>query len=222
MGMRSRVRAAIFVAAFMVATASHADTTCLRPDDAAVRYRQIAFGAADAASGLEATRLYLEALDALGRTGARRDCWDDMARDVLPLRERWCQASGNADSDACVLVSTIHYDLQRLRAESFVVEADKKEGRAASALYEKGAQLHFETFRDACHEPSSRRRAPRVRRAESCEELAYNAARAYAAAHDRTRAISPGCYWTAKVDATNTNTEISGDNNATAGACIVN
>lgn len=175
-----------------VLTAGRADLKAGRTDDAAARFRSVAFGQADTATGLEATSLYLEALNVLGNQG-RTACWDDMARDVPLLRETWCNESlGQSETETCVLVENVHWDVVRLRAQKLVEEADKKGPGVPEvvALYERGGQIYAEAFRDACETPVRTTKKPRLARASSCEELAYNAARAFTAARLRVKAIA--------------------------------
>ncbi len=73
----------------------------------------------------------------------------------------------------------VQADLERLSAERSVQLADKATGPAARALYEAGAKAYLELFHGRCEAPVDAGDPPRAPR---CDEIAFNAARAFRAA----------------------------------------
>lgn len=174
-----------------ILAAGRADLAAGRAEDAAARFRSVAFDRVAVALALEATTLYLEALNVLGSKHNRDECYDEMARDVPLLRETWCnEALGQADGEACMLLDAVHWDIARLRAQKVVEEADKKGGLEVVPLYERAGHLYADIFRDACDTPVRNAKKPRIGNPSGCEEVAYNAARAFTAARLRAKAIA--------------------------------
>lgn len=162
-------------------------------DDAAARYREAALGASapgvDPVAGLEAARLYLARLNELGTKEARTSCFDAMAVDVPKLRERYCRDEpAQRDSESCVLLDKVQVDILRLDAQRLVERADKLGDAAAQPLFEKAGTMYLDTYRQYCEQPARNLRTPHVT-APHCEEMAFNAARAFVAAHRTVEAV---------------------------------
>jgi hypothetical protein len=161
-------------------------------DDVATRYRDAAMpsgasgsAAADPVAGLEAAKLYLGRLNELGTKQSRTSCFDTMAVDVPKLRELYCKdESAQRDTDGCVLLDKIQVDMLRLDAQRLVERADKLDVDSAQPLFEKAGTAYLDTYRLYCQEPARNQRAAHVE-ARACEEMAYNAARAFVVARRR-------------------------------------
>lgn len=157
-------------------------------EEAAVGFRDIAMNNADRDVGIYAAQLYLESINVLGSHFSKTNCFDDMKQDVPKFIELYCQgekASKNADQ--CTILNKIQVDLLRLQAEKLVERADKEGGRESLAMYEKGGSAYFEMFRKYCQDPVAAGQQPQ---AEKCDEIVYNAARAFQAARLVAKAIT--------------------------------
>jgi tetratricopeptide (TPR) repeat protein len=165
------------------------DLETRRFEDAAVGFRYLAIHRSDQDLGARAALPYLEAVNQIGTRLNRSSCWDDIARDVPRLRDLYCVGEKAKKSpDTCLMLDQVQADLDRLEAQKIVEQADKGGGEPESIpLYEKGGALYFDMFRKYCEEPIRQGQKPR---AGSCDELAYNAARAFRAARNSTKAIS--------------------------------
>ena len=111
-----------------------------------------------------------------------------MGPDVPKFIELYCpgeKATKNAEQ--CTSLNKIQVDILRIKAQKLVERADKEGGKEALALYEKGGTAYFEMFRKYCQDPVAARQPPQ---AEKCDEIAYNAARAFQAARLVAKAIT--------------------------------
>jgi TolA-binding protein len=157
-------------------------------DTATTRLRATALEDRDLTAGLGATPTYLEALNRLGQT--HPGCFDTMAADVPKLRERHCLASSpQRDTDACVLVDKVEVDILRLAAQRSVEAADRAVGEVAKAGYLDAGGRYLASYITYCQEPVMEGRA-RHPEASTCEEIGYNAARAFGAARQTAKAIA--------------------------------
>ncbi len=157
-------------------------------EEAAVGFREIALNHSDRDVGIYASQLYLESVNVMGSHFSKTACFDDMAQDVPKFIELYCQGANAAkNGEACTSLNKIQVDILRLKAEQLVVKADKQGGKEALALYEKGGTAYFEMFRKYCKEPVANNQPPQ---AERCDEIAYNAARAFQAARLVAKAIT--------------------------------
>lgn len=77
-------------------------------------------------------------------------------------------------------------ELERASAERLAERAARSAGVAARSLYDEAAEAYLATFHARCEVPVAARAAPTASR---CEELAYNAARAFVAAGHAPRAV---------------------------------
>lgn len=166
-----------------------------RWEEAALAFREIAFEHAERDLGLYAAQMYLESANILNRwfnkeTPDAPACETEMSADVPKLVALYC-ASAERDKDACASFRRVEVDLLRRRAERLVGRADalSAEGvtKTALSLYaDAGAQYH-ELFRRHCQDPMARGLPPEPVR---CDELAYNAARAFQAGRLLAKAIT--------------------------------
>lgn len=83
------------------------------------------------------------------------------------------------------------WDAARERAIGLVDKADQGGGGLAVApIYERAGHLLMETFREACDTPVRNSERPKLAKPEKCDEVAFRAARAFAAAHLRAKALT--------------------------------
>jgi hypothetical protein len=157
-------------------------------EEAAVLFREVAMrGPADPA-GIFAQQLYLESLNVLGGSieTPRPACFDDdMPRDIPTFRGLYCKdGKDKANEEACGVLLGIERDILRLEAERWVKKGDAEQSDSA---YEAGAKGYLRVWTEYYQKPCEARE-PGCSRAE---EVLYNAARAYQAAHliDKTIAL---------------------------------
>ena len=157
-------------------------------EEAGAGFRDIAMNNADRDVGIYAAQLYLESINVLGSHFQKVSCFDDMERDVPKFLELYCSGEkATKNAEQCTMLNKIQVDIVRLKAQKLVETADKTGGRDALSMYEKGGTAYFETFRRYCQDPVNNGQAPQ---AEKCDEIAYNAARAFQAARLVAKAIT--------------------------------
>ena len=157
-------------------------------EEAGVAFREIALNHADRDVGIYAAQLYLESVNVLGSHSQppRPACFDEMGADVPKFIELYCSPDKLAkNQEQCTSLNKIQVDILRLKAQKLIELADKG-GAGALDLYEKGGNAYFEMFRKYCETPVTANQPPQ---AEKCDELLYNAARAYQAARLIAKAI---------------------------------
>lgn len=161
-----------------------------RLDEAAIGFRALALSEPSTELTARASLRYVETTTRIASSSnARREpCFDRLHADLPRLLELHCRSSGasaNATKDAstCETLSRVRIDVARLHAERKVTIADKTTGLEGKRLYQEAAETYMLAFREHC--ATSISVSPSFR----CEELAYNAARAYRAAGDTSRAI---------------------------------
>ena len=155
-------------------------------EEAAVAFREIALAFPERDVGVYAAQLYLESTNVLYEHFGKSSCRREMATDVPRIIELYC-ATGTKNGDACTTLKFVQVDLLRLEAQELVANADKKSGKEAIDEYDKGGQAYFEMFRRYCQDPVANGQAPQ---AEHCDEIAYNAARAFQAARLVAKSIT--------------------------------
>lgn len=157
-------------------------------DEAGIGFRDIALNHADRDVGIYAAQLYLESINVLGSHFQKTSCFDDMEQDVPKFIELYCTGDkAQKNADQCTTLNKIQVDILRLKAQKLVERADKEGGKESIALYEKGGTSYFEMFRRYCQDPVNNGQQPQ---AEKCDEIAYNAARAFQAARLVAKAIT--------------------------------
>ena len=157
-------------------------------DEAAVAFREIAVEYPESAGGIFAAQLYLESANVLYRHFKKAPCEDDMAADVPKFLEAYCTGDkAPKNADGCTALKVVQVDLLRLKAERLVAKADKENGKDAIDDYDRGGQAYFELFRKYCQDPVAAGQPPQ---AERCDEIAYNAAKAFQAARLVAKSIT--------------------------------
>jgi tetratricopeptide (TPR) repeat protein len=157
-------------------------------EEAGYGFRDIALNNSDRDVGIYAAQLYLESVNVLGSNFGKTSCFDDMEKDVPKFIELYCQGDkATKNADQCVTLNKIQVDILRLKAEHTVADADKAGGKDALKKYETGGTAYFEMFRKYCQDPVANGQQPQ---AERCDEIAYNAARAFQAARLVAKAIT--------------------------------
>jgi len=101
-----------------------------------------------------------------------------MARDVPRLRELYCQARRSVNAEQCDTLDKVEADIGRLAAQKLVEHADAHPEDPSA--YRAGAEKYMSVLQTYCL-------TTKVIRA--CDEVAYNAASAFIAAHDVDAAI---------------------------------
>lgn len=157
-------------------------------EESALGFRDIALNNADRDVGIYAAQLYLESINVLGQHFEKPSCYDDMEKDVPKFLELYCSGDKAAkNAEQCTTLNKIQVDILRLKAQKLVELADKSGGKEALGMYEKGGTAYFEMFRKYCQDPVNNGQQPQ---AEKCDEIAYNAARAFQAARLVAKAIT--------------------------------
>jgi len=159
-------------------------------DEAGYAFRDVALSHADHDSAVYASQLYLESINVLREHGQpkRFGCADDMAQDVPKFIELYCsgeKAAKNAEN--CTNLNKVQVDLLRLKAEGKIAKANTEQGAAALSSFEDAGNSYFEMFRKYCQDPVAANQQPQ---AERCDEIVYNAAKAFQAARLVAKAIT--------------------------------
>lgn len=158
--------------------------------EAAEAFRDIAKNPCDADSGVYAAQLYLESANILAMHGepARPACFSEMRADIPRMQELYCRGdAAGKNADACQGLSIVAVDLSRKEAEAKIARAAQLTGPASLALYEEGGNMYFDLFREHCQMPVAAGKAPTAQR---CDEIGYNAAKAFQAARLLAKAIT--------------------------------
>ncbi len=151
-------------------------------EEAAACFKEIALDDSDNDSAPYAAQLYLESVNVLTFHGLpnRATCLDDMITDVPKFLDLFCSGDKAAkNEDTCTLLTKVQCDIQRLRAQKIVEEADKG-GNNALELFEKGAKAYFELWETYGAKPLRNNQVPQC---EKLDEIVENAARAFQAGH---------------------------------------
>jgi hypothetical protein len=156
--------------------------------EAAVAFREIAVGYADTDLGIYAAQLYLESINVLGSRvePARPACYDDMERDVPIFLDLYCKGAITREHrEECTILRSVQRDIDRLRIEAMVKRANYAE-TGATRLYEEAGAAYLALAYRCCDEARSGGASPQASR---CDEIAFNAGRAFLAAKlpDRAR-----------------------------------
>jgi tetratricopeptide (TPR) repeat protein len=129
-----------------------------------------------------AAQLYLESINVLTFHGMpnRNSCIDEMITDVPKFIEMFCGGDkATKNEETCTLLQKVQCDIQRLRAQRIVEEADKG-GNNSLELFEKGGKAYFELWEKYGAGPL---RNNQPAQCEKLEEIVENAARAFQAGH---------------------------------------
>jgi tetratricopeptide (TPR) repeat protein len=157
-------------------------------DEAALAFREIALTHADRDVGVYAAQLYLESANVMKQHFGKTSCEEDMGNDVPRFVDLYCSADkASKNADTCTSLKYVQVDLLRLKAERLVAKADREGGKEAIEDYDRGGQAYFELFRRYCQDPVAANKPPE---AERCDEIAYNAAKAFQAARLLAKSIT--------------------------------
>ena len=139
--------------------------------EAANAFRSVAFLGSDSEITVYAAQMYLECLNHIGQL--RVACYDDDFPSAIPrLIDVHCTSRRSKNEEACIGFERIQFDLERLRAQRMIEEADKTNDVSG---YRKAADAYLAIFRARCATLS-----PQYR----CDEIAFNAGATYLAAND--------------------------------------
>jgi len=151
-------------------------------EEAATCFKQVAYDHPDNDSAVYASQLYLESINVLTFHGSpnRSTCLDDMIADVPKFIDMFCTGDKmQKNEDTCTLLTKVQCDIQRLRAQHIVEEADKG-GNNALELFEKGGKAYFDLWDKYC---ATQLRANQQPQCEKLDEIVENSARAFQAGH---------------------------------------
>jgi TolA-binding protein len=160
-------------------------------EEAALGFRDVAINHADNEVGVFAANLYLEAANILGTRlePARSSCIDDIAKDTPQFIKLYCEgAKKSANEEQCSVFFRVQRDVERLKAETLVKEADATPGSPASLeKHRTAAQLYLDMWEKYGREPCEKGQK------DACErndEVLYNAAKAFQAARLLAKSIA--------------------------------
>jgi TolA-binding protein len=161
-------------------------------EEAGMAFREIAMEHSDRDVGIYAAQLYLESVNVLGAQldPPRPACFDDMAADVPKFIDLYCTGEkAKKNDEQCNILTRIQSDILRLKNQKLVECADKGScaGMTTLTAYEQAGSGYLDLFRKYCQAPMDAGQQPQ---AEKCEELVYNAARAFQAARLIAKAIA--------------------------------
>lgn len=151
-------------------------------EEAGACFKEIAYDHPDNDDAVYAAQLYLESINVLTFHGMpnRNTCIDDMITDVPKFIDMFCQGDkASKNEEVCTILTKVQCDIQRLRAQRIVEEADKG-GNNALQLFEKGARAYFDLWDKYGATPLKNNQPPQC---EKLDEIVENAARAFQAAH---------------------------------------
>jgi tetratricopeptide (TPR) repeat protein len=157
-----------------------------RTEEAAVGFRALALLEPSTELTARAALRYVEATTRIATSSERRrdPCFDRLSSDLPRLIELHCRSANTTrDPSTCETLERVRVDLGRVGAEKKVSLADKSSGPEAKRLYREAAETYLLAFRDHCTT------ATKISPGVHCDELAYNAARAFYAAGLSARAI---------------------------------
>lgn len=160
-------------------------------EEAAIGFREIAMTYPDNDAAIYAAQLYLESVNVLGAHGnpPRTSCFDDMATDVPKFLDLYCGTPDKQkkNEEQCTSLAKIQVDILRLKAQKLVEIADKNPGPSSAPQYEQAGNAYLDLFRKYCETPI---RAGQAAQAEHCDDIIYNAAKAYQAARLIAKSIT--------------------------------
>ena len=167
---------------------------------AAPLFRDLAFDPAAKDVAIYSAQLELECLNVLGTHAkpARPECFELMEHEVPELQATLCTPEPvKGAGEVCGILRQITVDLHRLKAEALVTEADRDSPNARS-LYGRAGDAYQAMFEAYCRPAANAAPAASGARNAHCDELLYNANRAYRAAgqldkadHARAELLDP-------------------------------
>ncbi len=133
-------------------------------------------------TGIFAAQLSLESMNLV----ATAACFQRIGASTLKYRALYCTGAGaTKNEEACGVFQRITADVARHEAEQLVSQADETRGEAARRKYRAAGDAYAAIWQ------GSYEAGCKAQRKEACaraDEILYNAARAYQAAHDLVRA----------------------------------
>ncbi len=167
-------------------------------EESAAAFLDVATNNSDRDVGIYAAQLYLESVNVLAShdtavtsqpPNKRLGCYDDMAADVPKFIELYCSADKiKKNEEQCGILNRIQVDILRLKAEATVKKADSENGSTDSLrAYENAGTQYLDLYRKYCETPIRNGQQPQ---AEKCDELVYNAAKAFQAGRLLAKAIA--------------------------------
>ncbi|MBW2454329.1 MAG: hypothetical protein JRI68_07455 [Deltaproteobacteria bacterium] len=154
-------------------------------DKAALAFRDVALHHSQFEAGIYAANLYLESTHIMRDKWGKDSCVADMGQAVPKLVKLYCaQGDDEARAAQCGIIAQVGRDLDRITAETLVRTADRG-GPEATDQYVAAGERYVKIWRRH-GEQACRDELP------SCagmEEVLYNAAQAFQAAHLLARAI---------------------------------
>jgi TolA-binding protein len=151
-------------------------------EESAACFREIAYDYPDTDSAVYAAQLYLESINVLTFHGLpnRSSCIDDMIADVPKFIDIFCSGDKmQKNEEQCTILTKVQCDIQRLRAQRIVEEADKG-GNNSLELFDKGGKAYFDLWEKYGATPLRNNQPPQCDR---LDEIVENAARAFQAGH---------------------------------------
>ncbi len=151
-------------------------------EEAAACFKDVAYNHPENDAAVYAAQLYLESINVLTFHGSpnRNSCLDDMITDVPKFLDLFCTGDkATKNEDTCTLLTKVQCDIQRLRAQRIVEDADKG-GNNALELFEKGGNAYFALWDKYGATPLKAGQTPQC---ERLDEIVENAARAFQAGH---------------------------------------
>ena len=158
-------------------------------EEAALGFRDVAMNHSDREVGIFAAQLYLESLNILGTNSdpPRSSCLDDIGKDVPEFIKLYCDgAKKTQNEEQCGILFRIQRDIERLRAEAMIKEADANPG-ANIEKYRTAAQLYMDLWEKYGKDPCEKGQT------EACarnDEVLYNASRAFQSARLLMKSIA--------------------------------
>jgi hypothetical protein len=161
-----------------------------RFEAAAPIFRDLALSASKSELGIVTGHLYFDCMTILTTwpEPERPACLDELAATVVALEEVYCIHPAKSAAELCGILVQIRTDMQRLMVEKIMIQADRGSPDAVS-LYRQGGDAYMELFDRRCaFRPSSAGGKPEPPPGwtadNHCDEVAYNAMKAYRAARE--------------------------------------
>jgi tetratricopeptide (TPR) repeat protein len=151
-------------------------------EEAGSCFKDIAFNNTDNDAAVYAAQLYLESINVLTFHGSpnRSSCLDEMIVDVPKFIDLYCAGDkAQKNEEICTIFAKVQCDIQRLRAQRIIEDADKG-GNNALELFEKGGKAYFELWEKYGATPLRANQSPQC---EHLDEIVENSARAFQAGH---------------------------------------
>jgi tetratricopeptide (TPR) repeat protein len=158
-------------------------------DEAAAGFRDVALNHPTHDAGIYAGHLWLEAVNVLGTHAEpkRSGCLDALGEAVAAISSRYCDGErARGKEELCQPLVQVQCDVSRKRAEKLVAEADSGSSKNPLELYARAADQLLALYRKFGEAPLRAGGQPLCR---GMDEVVYNMAKAYQAAHLLAKAI---------------------------------